>query len=126
MRPRLVFKASVGGEDNLPPWHWLKRDPGVIELGPWCEEQGITDYAYVEQVWVTEFGDGSLVAYFVKREILDEAEWQALRAEKGSQVSRVKVYPEDPKLSRTYIEHHPVTSIQLLLDQYEVPQEVSP
>lgn len=110
--PETVLSVSVqAGAKNLP-WTPLKKG-GFFFLKEWCAEQGIEDYSYVEAINVTRFDDGSLVAYLTRRELRGE----------GDAKSRVRVRPGDPAISRTYIEHHPVTSIQLLLDQFEPVKE---
>lgn len=127
--PKLVFRVGLGvsGYPDRPTKRQAEdfvASNGVcvsgqyFDLKPWSEEQGI-DIAYVNQIDVTEHDDGTLVAYLNRYELLSDEEYAAALAQVGTegQVSRLRVYRDEYPMVHAFIEHHPVTSIQLLLDQ---------
>lgn len=100
---RCVFRGTVEG--TTVPHRSLRPINDVWQA--WAKEQGI-GLAFVHTVEVTEYDDGSLVAYCRRYELNDGP------PEPGR--SRVKVAPYSSEPS-FYLTHHPVTSIQMLLDE---------
>lgn len=111
MRPYSVFQAQVDGV--TVPARSLR--PLGDAWAAWCASEGIDD-TWVKQVDVTRFDDGTLIAYCTRYEELPPTEL-ALAREKHESISGLAVYPgQKPLMTRTYITHHPVSSIQPLLD----------
>lgn len=130
--PKLVFRAGVGDVDNYPdlPFKAAPKLRGMHPNGyfdpkPWYEQQGIADTRFVEVIEVVEHEDGSMFAYLTQRETLTEAEYEQRRTEKGANASRLRVFPDEPKLTHSFTMHYPVTSIELLLDQFVQPVKES-
>lgn len=110
MQGRVVYSCDLHGTHI--PWRSLKP----VQWLEWLADQGIEpeDVSYTEAMQVVEYADGSLVMYCNRCELLPGS--------KPGDRSRVRVYPQEVKdgpITRTFISHHPVTSITKLLDDLD-------
>lgn len=118
--PRCLLHYELAGTRNLPGTPLkvaLDKPEGVhyLDVLPWCREQGI-DPAFIVSIDVTEFEDGRLVSYITRWELMTEQEREQLHV--GRNGSKVRVYDGPGPLTHMYVEHHDITSAQLLLDQF--------